>query len=298
LADGIPAVYGALEDLLAAQAADVVVLATPHDTHHAQALAALEAGVGVVIDKPMCLSAAQADQLIAARDRSGALLTVFHNRRWDWDFLTVKQVLAAGELGAPYLFEVAVLRHKPPRGWRGDAAHGGGLIWDWGAHLVDHALQLVPGPVAQVGCELIKRGWGGDAGSWGRVTLRFASGVVFAIEVGNQAAIGKPRWYVLGEQGGLVKHGLDPQEPALLAGDIGQASEPAAHRARVVQADGTERDVASVRGDWTGFYENLREALAGRAPLAVTAEEARRVVAVLEAATKAAESGHPVDGPF
>lgn len=297
-ADGIPAVFSSLEALLAAQVADVVVLATPHDTHAEQAQAALAAGVGVVIDKPMCLSTAEADALIAARDASGALLTVFHNRRWDWDYLTVRDVMATGDLGAPYLFEVAVLRHKPPRGWRANATHGGGLLWDWGAHLVDHALQLVPGPVAQVSCELVRRGWGGDAGSWGRITLRFASGVLFAIEVGNQAAIGKPRWYVLGEDGALVKQGLDPQEPALLAGDITQASEPPAHRARLVTAGGAERIVESLHGDWTGFYENLREVLAGRTPLAVTAEEARRVVAILEAATRAAETGHPVDGPL
>lgn len=294
------ATFPDLAAMLAAPDVDVVVLATPHDVHAAQAEAALAAGKHVVIDKPMALTAAECDRLIAARDRAGTLLSVFHNRRWDWDFLTVRKALEGGALGDVYRFETSVLRHKAPRGWRGDDATGGGLVFDWGAHLVDQAFQLVPGPLLAVDCQVQRRGWGASAGSYVRLELRFAPDVLYGIEIGNLAAVTKPRWHVLAERGALVKWGLDPQEPALLAGDIDQASEPPEHHARIVTIgdDGqpTERTVASERGDWTAYYANVRDALLGTAPLAVTAEDGRRVVAVLEAATESARSGRPI--PF
>jgi scyllo-inositol 2-dehydrogenase (NADP+) len=225
------------------------------------------------------------------------LLSVFHNRRWDWDFLTVKGLVAEGAIGSPTLFEVAVMRYKPPRGWRATTSAGGGLQYDWGAHLVDQAFQLVAGPLASVACDIQHRAWGADAGSYVRMLLRFESGVLYSIEIGNLAAIGKPRWYVLGEAGAISKWGLDPQEPALLKGDISKAAEPAMDHAKVVSM-GPEgpvtRSIPSVRGDWTGYYENIRDAIAGHAPLAVTAEEARRVIATLEAATESARTGQPV----
>lgn len=292
------ATYPTLAALLAGSDAELVVLATPHDVHAAQAEAVLAAGRHGVIDKPMALTAVDADRLIAARDRAGRLLSVFHNRRWDWDFLTVKKALADGLLGDPYRFETSVLRYKAPRGWRGEDAVGGGLVFDWGAHLVDQALQLVPGPLLAVDCQVQRRGWGAGAGSFVRLELRFAPDVLYGIAIGNLAAIQQPRWFVLGERGALVKTGLDPQEPALLAGDIGQASEQPEDRARIVTIgpDGTpsERVVDSVRADWTAYYANVRDAIRGEAPLAVTAEQARAVVAVLEAATRSAETGQPV----
>lgn len=287
------ATFPSLEAMLEAQACTVVVLATPHDVHAAQAEAAMAAGRHVVVDKPFTITTAEADRLIRARDRAGVLLTAFHNRRWDWDYTTIKRLIGEGAVGNPYALDLAVLRHKPPRGWRDNEAVGGGLMYDWGAHLVDQALQLVPGPLASVSADVQRRGWGKGAGSYARLLLRFASGVLVGIEIGNMAAIAKPRWFVLGDLGAITKTGLDPQEAALLGGDIAQAKEDPANRARLVNGDGesiTETD----RADWTDFYVNLRHALAGQAPLAVTAEEARRVIAVLEAATQSAATGQPV----
>lgn len=290
------ATFESLEAMLASGTVDLVVLATPHDVHAEQATAAMAAGKHVVIDKPMALSTAEADRLLAARDRAGVVLSVFHNRRWDWDYLTVKKAIAEGRLGTPYLFETAVLRYKAPRGWRGLASEGG-IIVDWGAHLIDQAFQLVPGPVASVSCEIQYRRWGAEAGSYVRLLMRFASGVLYSIEIGNLAAIGKPRWYVLGEDGALIKYGLDPQEPALLAGDITAAAEKPEERAKVVtMVDGMPEEAVldSVRADWTAYYENVRDAILGHAPLAVRPEEARRVIAALEAAAKSAETHQPV----
>lgn len=288
-ADGVPVVVETLEAML--PHVDLVVLATPHDTHAQQALAVMQAGKHVVIDKPMCLSSEDADRLIAARDEAGVLCSVFHNRRWDWDYLTVRDVLAQGWLGEPYLFEVAVLRYKGPRGWRADAGHGGGLIWDWGAHLVDQALQLASAPLLDVSCEVQYRKWGAGAGSFGRLQLRFEDGLLYGIEIGNLATILKPRWYVLGDEGALRKEGLDPQEPALLGGT--EPFERPEERALVRTPD-DERVIESLRGDWADYYRNVAAAAAGREALAVTAEQARQVVAVLEAATRSADLHQPV----
>lgn len=291
------ATYATLDELLDRGAVDLVVLATPHDTHAALAIQALAAGKHVVVDKVMCLNVAEADAMIAASHRHGVLLSVFHNRRWDWDFLTVKQVLEAGYLGSPYLIESAVLRYRGPRGWRADAVASGGLLYDWGAHLIDHALQLIPGAVESVTCDLQYRGWGAQIGSYARLLLRFASGVLYGIEIGNLARVDQPRWLVLGERGSLVKHGLDPQEPALLAGNIAAAVEDPAHRARVrTELDGlaTELVIDSIRGDWTDYYRNVAEALSGSATLAVTPEQVRRAIGVFDAAMVSARSGQTV----
>lgn len=291
------ATYATVEDLLDRGGVDLVIVATPHATHAALACQAMAAGKHVIVDKVMCLNAAEADAMLAASRRHGVLLSVFQNRRWDGDFLTVRRALDQGLLGAPYLIEAAVLRHRAPRGWRADADASGGLLYDWGAHLIDQALLLVPGAVESVTCELQYRGWGAGIGSYARLLLRFAGGVLYGVEIGNLARIDRPRWLVLGERGSLVKHGLDPQEAALLAGDITAATEEPDHRAQVrTELDGlaAELVVEGVRGDWTAYYRNVADAIQGRAKLAVRPEQVRRAMAVFDAAMESARTGTTV----
>jgi scyllo-inositol 2-dehydrogenase (NADP+) len=291
------ATYATLDGLLERGNVDLVVIVTPHDTHATLACQAMDAGKNVVVDKVMCLNGEEADAMLAARDRNGVLLSVFHNRRWDWDYLTVKKVLADGLIGSPYLFEMASLRHRAARGWRGEAAASGGILFDWGAHFIDQALQLVDGPVTSVTCDIQCRGWGSDGGSYGRLLLRFSSGVLFSIELGNLARIVKPHWLILGDRGSLIKYGVDPQEPALLRGNIEAAAEDPADRARIstdVNGLAAEMIVDSVRGDWTGYYRNVADALAGRADLAVTADQVRRTIAVYDAAVVSARTGETI----
>src|SRR5262249_24144517 len=134
--------YASLDEALGDPAVELVVIATPHHSHAELAVRALEASKHCVVDKVMALSTADADQMIAARNRSGCILSVFHNRRWDWDFATVKAVLAQGRLGRVLLFESSVCRHARPRGWRGSVRAAGTILHDWGAHLVDQAFCL------------------------------------------------------------------------------------------------------------------------------------------------------------
>src|SRR5262249_52348021 len=151
-------------------------IATPHDTHADLAVRTLEAGKHCVVDKVMALSAPDADRMLSARDASGRMLSVFHNRRWDWDYLTLKHLLAKGAIGRPLLFESSVCRYAPPRTWRGSFASAGTILHDWGAHLVDQALQLGLGPCRRLTCWITPAPWPGvDSGGHGRILLEFDS---------------------------------------------------------------------------------------------------------------------------
>jgi scyllo-inositol 2-dehydrogenase (NADP+) len=293
--------FAHLDQALADPAVQLVVIATPHDSHAELAVRALEAGKHCVVDKVMALSAAEADRMIAARDASGRMLSVFHNRRWDWDYLTLTHVLASGWIGRPVLFESSVCRYAPPRAWRGKAAEAGTIIHDWGAHLIDQALQLGLGPCRRVTAWITPAPWPGvDSGGHGRVVLEFDS-ALFQAESSRICRLDRPRWWVVGTSGGFVKRGIDPQEDALRSGDIDRAAEPADHRAvvhRDVAGESVEETVETVRGHWDSYYANIAEHLAGRAPLAVTAEQAREVVRILDAAVRSAAEHATVTGSW
>jgi scyllo-inositol 2-dehydrogenase (NADP+) len=300
--------FASLDDALAVPDVRLIVIATPHDSHADLAIRALEAGKDCVVDKVMALDVAEADRMIAARDASGRLLSVFHNRRWDWDFLTLKDVLARGLIGRPLVFESAVCRYAAPRTWRGQAASAGTILHDWGAHLVDQALQLGLGPCRRLAAWVLPAPWPGvDSGGHGRIVLEFDD-VLFHVESSRVCRLDRPRWWVLGTEGGYVKSGIDPQEDALRAGDIDRADEPPEHLGRLRRdvepastsnaADVVETVFPTVRGHWDSFYANIVEAIEGRAPLAVSAEQAREVVRLLEAATRSAAEHRVIEGPW
>jgi scyllo-inositol 2-dehydrogenase (NADP+) len=293
------ATYGDMDSLLRDPKVELVVLATPHDTHADLAVQALQAGKHVVVDKPMAITLAEADRMVAAAREAGRVLSVFHNRRWDWDYLTVKQVLASGAIGRPYLFETAVLNYRPPRTtWRSSAATMGSLVHDWGAHLVDHALRLVSSSVTRVHCRIARPRPLPEIGNYARLDMTFEDGTLYAVETGNLVRAPKPRWYVVGDEGTLTKHGLDPQERAFLrTGNPDDAAELPEEKARLTTLVGgqpAEATIDSVQGSWTGYYTNVSAHLNDGAPLEVTAEQAREVIRILDAAVRSAASGEVV----
>ena len=272
------------------------MLATPHDTHAELAIQAMDGGKHVVTDKIMCMNAREADAMMGASRRNDVLLSVFHNRRWDWDFLTVQKVIEDGLLGTPYLFQVAIMRYRAPRGWRGVKRQSGGILYDWPAHMVDQALQLVRSPVKTVFCDIHDGGhWNTDIGNYANLLMKFENGVRYQIEIGNLAQAEKPRWYVLGDLGGLVKYGLDPQEGPMAAGDIDAAQEDPKNYARVWTGEGEqERIVESVRGSWKSYYQNISNVLNNGAELNVKPEEVKRAMLIFDAAIYSAKTGDTV----
>jgi scyllo-inositol 2-dehydrogenase (NADP+) len=290
--------YPNIDDLLADETVQLVVIATPHDTHRDLAIKAMEAGKHVVTDKIMGMTAAEADDMIQVSRRNEVMLSIFHNRRWDWDYLTVKKVITDGLLGEPYYYAAAIMVYRQPRGWRSNQAASGGILFDWPAHFVDQALQLLPAEVESVYCTIKQRDtWNIDIGNYAKLLLNFSNGALYEIEISNLAGVGKPRWYVLGERGGLIKYGLDPQEIPMVAGDIDAAQEDPAQRAKVwTTVNGQEEELVidSVRGSWKSYYQNISDVLNQGAELIVKPEQIYRLMQVYDAARQSAATGEVV----
>ncbi|MFI9603664.1 Gfo/Idh/MocA family oxidoreductase [Streptomyces sp. NPDC052043] len=281
---------------------DLIVLASPNKTHVPLATAALKAGLPVVVDKPLAGTAAEARDLAALADERGLLLSVFQNRRWDNDFLTLRKLVAEGELGDVWRFESRFERWRPrPKGgWResGDPAEIGGLLYDLGSHLVDQALVLF-GPATQVYAESVVRRAGAEADDDTFIAVTHAGGVRSHLHVSSTAAQLGPRFRVLGSRAGYVKYGLDPQEAALREGrrpgPEGWGTEDESLWGRIGSGEspltGGGRPVPTLPGDYPAYYAAVTAALRDGAPNPVTAREAAAALDVLEAARRSARDG-------
>lgn len=280
---------------------DLVVLASPNRTHAPLATAALEAGLPVVVDKPMATTAAEARTLAALAEARGLLLAVFHNRRWDADFRTLQSLLAKGELGRVHRFESRFERWRPrlKGGWResGDPAEAGGLLYDLGSHLVDQALALF-GPAAHVYAEADVRREGAAADDDSFIALTHTGGVRSHLWMSATTPRLGPRFRVLGSTGGYVTYGLDPQEAALREGlRPGEGTEWGAEPESAwgtLGTDETARPVPSLPGDYPAFYAGVEAALRDGTAPPVTALEAAATLDVIEAARESARTGRTV----
>jgi scyllo-inositol 2-dehydrogenase (NADP+) len=289
--------FSHMEQVLADPQVDLVVLATPNDLHAPQAIAAMHAGKHVITDKPMCLNVAEADAMIAASRETGRLLSVFHNRRWDGDFLTIRRLVEQGLLGELFLIETAWLQTRPPRGWSSERRRGGGKLLDLGVHLIDQAVELVGVPVMQVYARCHDGVWPTDVEDHTHCILSFASGVDVHVTTSSAAPTQARRWQLLGTRGSLVKEGFDPQEPALLAGNIDMAAEDPGQYARVyskVEGEPADTVVPTLSGRWRAYYDNIADALRHGAPIAVSPESSRAVIAIIEAARQSAQTGQAI----
>lgn len=285
--------YEGFDAVLADKDVDLVVLATPNHTHADLAVAALEAGKHVVTDKVMCLSLADCDRMIRAARDNERMLSVFQNRRWDGDFLTVRKLIGAGELGDVRWIEMAWQGFGAWKGWRGEADKGGGRFFDLGAHLVDQLLVLCPEAVTSVYARMHHDLPDTDTESSALVVVTFASGRTGVLDMSSLNAVPKPRFYVCGTRATFAKHGLDPQEKAMIAGSIDAAEEAPALFGRLHNG-AQERTVPTERGRWRNYYENIAAVLAGEAEPAIRLEEARRAIGVLDAARRSAHDGAAV----
>jgi len=200
---------------------DLIVLGTPPATHFPLAKAALEAGLDVVVDKPFAVRSAEGQELTELAARLGRVLTVFQNRRWDGDYLTVKGLVDSGALGTVTRFESRFERWAPEvsKAWKADATadDGGGVLFDLGTHLLDQALQLF-GPAAVAHAELQARRPGEKTDDDVFVALQHDSGVTSHLWMNMLCAQQGPRYRLLGSEGAFTKHGVDPQEPYIVAG--------------------------------------------------------------------------------
>ena len=285
-------------DAATSSAVDLVVIASPNDTHFSLATAALKTGHAVVIDKPFTQTVAEADQLIAMAKAHGCLLSVFHNRRWDSDFQTLKESVARGDIGEVVSYQCRFDRFRPEVAdrWREKAVPGVGLLYDLGPHLVDQALQLFGWPdwlVADLNMQ--REGSAVDDGfllRMGKGKLRITLGATL------MAAAAEPKFVVHGTRGSFLKGGIDVQEDQLKAGlrpgDKGFGIEPedtAAILTTVQNGTAESTRLQTLPGDYAAYYVGIREALENDSALPVTAEQARDSMVILEAACPSYREG-------
>jgi predicted dehydrogenase len=270
---------------------DLLVVATPNRSHVPLGLAALEAGLHVVVDKPLATSAADGRRLVEAGREHARLVSVFQNRRFDGDFLTLRRLIGAGELGDVLRFESRFERWRPepkPDSWRerGEAEEGGGLLFDLGSHLIDQALVLF-GPVAHVYAEVDRRRPGVEADDDVFVALQHESGVRSHLWASAVAAQLGPRLRVLGSQAAYVKWGLDPQEAQLSEGlrptDSGYGYERQ-ERFGELGSDTNTRRIPTEPGAYQRYYEELRDAVIEGTPAPSPAEDGVEVLEIIEEA--------------
>jgi scyllo-inositol 2-dehydrogenase (NADP+) len=287
--------------LLASPDVDLVVVSTPPNTHAQWALRAIEAGKHVVVEKPFCLTTAEADEMIGAAAAADRSVTVYQNRRWDADYLTVKRLVRSGAIGEVFHYESFVGGYGHPCNfWHSDEEVSGGAVYDWGSHFLDWILDLLPQPVVSVTAGAHKRRWYDVTNAdHSRVTIAFADGAEAEFVHSDLAAAMKPKWYVLGTDGAIVGHWRNERVVSrsaigTLVEDPLAASESPA-RITVHAPDGSVTDVAVAPAPRVPFHRELADFLLSGAPMSVTAAGSRRNISVMEAATVSArEGGRPV----
>jgi len=273
---------------------DLIVIPTPNDTHFPLAKAALQAGKHVVVDKPFTITLEQARELDKLAKHCGKLLSVFHNRRWDSDFLTLKTLLADGLLGEVAYFESHFDRYRPVvrDRWREKAAAGGGIWYDLGPHLLDQALTLFGLPVS-IDVDLAQLRNGAQATDYFHAILTYPQRRVI-LHGSVLAPAETPRYIVQGTRGGYIKYGLDPQEDRLKAGErLPQANwgiDPRDGVLTLAKGDALEQHILpTLPGNYLAYYEGIRDALLGKGENPVPATQAIEVMELIELGIQSAE---------
>ena len=286
-----------LEAMLSDSSLNLVVVATPNDSHFMYAKQAIEAGKHVVVDKPMCMNSAEIAQLMRLASARGVILAPFHSRRWDSDFLTLRKLLDEGSLGRLVYFESNMDRWRPAptarMPWKNDPAQGG-LLLDLGTHLADQPLALFGNPEA-VFAEIKRERDGEGANDCFTLRLHY-SGFTVVLSANTLSALERPRFHLRGTIGNYVKRGVDPQEAALSQvtrigdGPWGQESDKD-WGTLCADVDGgmVTRPVVPIPGDYRLYYAAVRDALLGKGLAPVSALAAWRVARLLEWAAESSE---------
>jgi scyllo-inositol 2-dehydrogenase (NADP+) len=281
--------------LLADASVDLVVIATPNISHFEMAAQSLRAGKHVVVDKPFTITSTDADQLIALSRKVNRVLSVFQNRRWDGDFLTVRQILAQKALGRVAEYESRFDRFRPalkPGAWREQALPGSGVLFDLGSHLIDQALLLFGRPDG-IYADLRRQRDGAVALDNFEIHLDYSE-LKVTLKAGSLVCDPSPRFVLYGTEGSYVKFGLDPQEEALKQGasptQPNWGTEPEGAWGTRTRCNGaTVREkYPSLSGCYLEFYTNVVRAIAGEEELAVKPEQAREVIRLIELSQQSA----------
>jgi predicted dehydrogenase len=293
--------YDSLDAILEDQEIELILCATPNDVHKEIVIQALQAGKNIVCEKPATIYSTDFEEMMAAQKTSR--LFIHQNRRWDEDYLTVKKILDEDLLGPVFAIESRVHGSRGiPGDWRGTKEQGGGMVLDWGVHILDQALQMIDGKVKKVYAttthvtnEIVDDGF--------TTHLYFENGLVYTLEVGTNNFISLPRWYVLGRDGSAVIRDWD------LSGEMVRVTDwnkndavPVKTAAGLTKtmAPRTEETIATeplpiVHSDIRDYYRNVMATMDGREEQKVKNEEVLRVLRLMEAIFESVEKKQVVD---
>ncbi len=295
--------YMSLAEFLDDPEVNLVLIATPNQVHKEGAIAAINAGKHIVVEKPVAMSVAEFDEIEKAAKSKGVLFTVHQNRRWDRDFCMVKKALEDNMLGKAYSIESRVHGSGGAiHGWRALKECGGGMVLDWGVHLIDQILFMLPHKIETIYAQLVNV-INKDVDDYFKILIKFENEVSAQIEVGTFCLKSLPRWFVCGNKGTLeikdwlcnggitrTKQLAEEIEPEIVDNPAGPT------RTFAPQPEETREDIQlpQANPDWTDFYKNVKDVLEGKDELIVKPAEVRRVFTIMEAAFKSNETGQVV----
>jgi len=278
--------YNAVEDLLAAPDVDLAVIVLPHNLHAKVSIQCSQSGKHVIVEKPMCITVAEATHMIEAARATGRMLSVFHNRRQDADYRALREVVVEQKLlGEVFAVEMwgGGYGRPNPNWWRSSKEISGGHFYDWGAHYLDWLLGIIPGPIEAVTGFFHKRVWHEVSNEdHVQAIIKFGTGCVANVQMSSIAHAGKPRWWVLGEKGAAVDRGGYFE----VTGDFKAEGYGATLRVPYKQDS-----------EWKTYYANIAGHLLRGEDLKVRPEQARRVIAIMETAEQSSIEGHALPLP-
>lgn len=274
--------FSSMDEMLAVPGLVAVIVSTPPNTHCECALKAIQAGKHVMVEKPFAMSLEEAHQMVNAAKQKGVRITAHQNRRFDGDYLTVRQILDTGLLGRVYSIESRNMGYKEEWAtwgtpafkpeWRVMRKFGGGLVYDWGAHYGDQLLQLVPSEVETVFADLQSRVWSKEVDDHFKAFVRFKDGTTGTIEVSANTHIGLPRWLVCGNKGTLLSDG----------------------KKFTVKTTDAEYDFARCPSQAERIHENFRCAIETREELLIKPEQILRTTRLLDSIFDSAKIGEVI----
>lgn len=282
-----------LKDLLKDDSIDLVIITTPNHLHYEQAFDCLSAGKHVVVEKPFTISTDQSEKLIRVAQERKRVLTVFQNRRWDGDYLTLKKIINEGRLGTIIEFESSYNRFrrlKKEEVWKESNLDGSGILYDLAPHLIDQALQLFGLP--EYIFADIRHQRNGKADDWFSIEL-FYSNLKVTLKAGMLVTDPTPRFILRGDRGAFVKYGMDVQESQLasgmLPGEKGWGVEPESdYGILYTNVDGItqEKPIRTLSGNYADFYNELRDAIVNKQDPPVEPDSAKNVIKIIERAVQ------------
>jgi len=299
-----------LEELLAIKEIDLIVVATPNNFHKPMSIAAMRAGKNVICEKPVMMNAADLEEVIKVRNETGMLFSAHQNRRWDKDFLTMKKVVEDGTIGHPFFIESRVIGSRGiPGDWRCVAEAGGGMVYDWGVHLIDQLMWMIDKPVTEIYCQGTELKYEGVDDNF-KLMLKFGTGkdaVNAMIEIGTYCFLPVPRWLVQGDAGSLLVkdwqcHGKVMKSKTLEMkweeGVVWTSGGPTKTMApRPIESVDTLK-LPNVKADVVDFTRNVLDAIEGKAEQIVKPEQSLRVMKVIDAAFRSMREGICIKGEF